>query len=134
MIAQNHRFHGHNKIDAVYRRSQTLRGNLMNLKYTTGNGQRPYRAAVVVSKKVSKSAVVRNRIRRRLYEIIRQFDGAPLTGTELVFIVYSDQLASLESARLKAAAHDLLSRATNNADRGEPRAIIDTMSTTVEER
>ena len=134
MIAQTHRFHGHNKIDAVYRRSQTLRGNLMNLKYTTGNGQRPYRAAVVVSKKVSKSAVVRNHIRRRLYEIIRQFDGAPLVGTELVFIVYSDQLASLESARLKAAAHDLLHRATNSTNRDDQRAIIDTMSTTEEER
>lgn len=125
MIAQVHRFHGHNKIDAVYRRSQTLRGNLMNLKYTTANGQKPYRAAVVVSKKVSKSAVVRNRIRRRLYEIIREFDESALAGHELVFIIYSEQVAHLESDRLRATANDLLHRAVNNTNRGDSRAIID---------
>ncbi len=113
MIAQKNRFHGHNKVDSVYRRGSTLRGSLISLKYVPGTGQRPFRAAVVVSKKVSKSAVVRNRIRRRIYELVRQFDSQPLMGSELVFIVYSDQLASLESARLKAGVHDLLHRAIN---------------------
>lgn len=132
MIAQNHRFHGHNKVVAVYRRSQTLRGNLLIMKYTTG-GSRPYRAAVVVSKKVSKSAVVRNRIRRRIYEVVRQFSPAALDGHELVFIVYSNHIASLESPRLKAAIHDLLQRATSGTNRGSGRAIIETLPLSGEE-
>lgn len=127
MIAQKHRFHGHNSVTAVYRRSQTLRGSLLNLKYTQVAGQRPYKAAVVVSKKVSKSAVVRNRIRRRVYEITRQFDPTALLGCELVFIVYSDQITSLESGRLKASIHDLLRRAGSNTNRGSGRAIIETL-------
>jgi ribonuclease P protein component len=113
MIAQAFRFRGHNSVDKVYRRSQTLRGSLLNLKFTVEPGRRPYKAAVVVSRKVSKSAVVRNRIRRRIYEIIRQFNGDQdqLASRQLVFIVYSDQLASLESDRLRAAVCDLLKRA-----------------------
>jgi len=113
MIGQRHRFHGHNKVDAVYRRGTTLRGSLLNLKYVPGQGPRPYRVAVVVSKKVSKSAVVRNRIRRRIYELVRNYDESKLHDSELVFIVYSDSLASLESDRLKAAVHDLLQRAVS---------------------
>lgn len=113
MIAQKYRFHGHNKIDSVYRRGTTLRGSLINLKCVPGSTNRPFRAAVVVSKKVSKSAVMRNRIRRRIYELLREYDTTPLAGAELVFIVYSDTLASLESPRLKAAVHDLLSRASS---------------------
>jgi ribonuclease P protein component len=124
MIAQKHRFHGHNKVDSVYRRGVTLRGSLLNLKYVPGNGSRPFRVAVVVSKKVHKSAVVRNRIRRRIYEIVREFDTATLIGSELVFIVYSDQLASLESARLKAGVGDLLQRATTSTASGAPRATM----------
>jgi ribonuclease P protein component len=123
VIAQKHRFHGHNKIDSVYRRGQTLRGSLLNLKYVPGSNGRPFRAAIVVSKKVSKSAVVRNRIRRRIYELVREFDTSPLVGSELVFIVYSDALASLESPRLKAGVHDLLHR-----------AIVSTKKNTEEER
>lgn len=111
MIAQKNRFRGHNSVDSVYRRAMTLRGSLINLKYVPGTSSRPFRVAVVVSKKVSKLAVVRNRIRRRIYELVREFDTRALDGSELVFIVYSDQLASLESQRLKAGVHDLLQRA-----------------------
>ena len=117
MIAQKNRFRGHNSVDSVYRRATTFRGSLINLKYVPGTTGRPFRAAVVVSKKVSKSAVVRNRIRRRIYELVREFDTMPLAGSELVFIVYSDQLASLESQRLKSGVHDLLQRAIASRQR-----------------
>lgn len=113
MIAKRYRFHGHNKIDSVYRRGVNLRGSLMNLKHVPGNNARPYKAAVVVSKKVHKSAVVRNRIRRRIYELVREYQ-TPISG-ELVFIVYSEQLATLESSRLKAVVYDLLARTTPKA-------------------
>ncbi len=45
--------------------------------------------AVVVSKKVEKTAVGRNRIRRRIYEALRvNFDLIP-KKTDYVFVVYS---------------------------------------------
>ena len=45
--------------------------------------------AVVVSKKVIKSAVKRNRIRRRLYEVIRRELPQLIDQTDLVYIVVS---------------------------------------------
>ena len=47
------------------------------------------RIAVVVSKKVTKTAVARNRIRRRVYEAIRSnFEYVPLKR-DYIFVVYS---------------------------------------------
>ena len=47
------------------------------------------RIAVVVSKKVCKTAVGRNRIRRRVYEAIRQnFEYVP-KERDYIFVVYS---------------------------------------------
>ena len=75
MISVRHRFHGYGSLRTVYQRGQTVRGPAITLKYRYRGPQRqPYRVAVVVSRKVHKSAVVRNRIRRRLYEIVRQAD------------------------------------------------------------
>ena len=126
MIAQRHRFHGHNTIDSVYRRGMTLRGNTLNLKYVPGNGSRSFRAAVVVSKKVSKSAVVRNRIRRRIYELVREYDTTGLGGGELVFVVYAEQLAHIEAHKLRAAVHDLLGRAVQSTTTDSAHAIVKT--------
>jgi ribonuclease P protein component len=53
---------------------------------------------VVVSRKVSKSAVVRNRIRRRIYECVRNFE--PLAVYDLVFIVYDEQVATMPAVEL----------------------------------
>lgn len=56
--------------------------------------------AVVVSKKVAKSAVVRNRIRRRLYEAVRaqkMLDDMPV---DVVFVVQSENLATIDAQEL----------------------------------
>lgn len=45
----------------------------------------PARYAVVVSKKVAKSAVVRNRMRRRVFAIIRTKGGLTQKGVTYVF-------------------------------------------------
>jgi ribonuclease P protein component len=107
MISVKHRFHGHNSLRAVYGRGRTVRGPFITLKYLERSG-RPYRAAVVVSRKVHKSAVVRNRIRRRIYEIIRRSDGRLTEGRDLVFTVFSDRVADMPAADLSDAIGRLL--------------------------
>jgi ribonuclease P protein component len=111
MISVRHRFHGHNSLRLVYSRGQTARGQFISLKYLDRSPNRPYRAAVVVSRKVHKSAVVRNRIRRRIYEIIRQVDNDLTAGRDLVFTVFSDQLAAVPQDRLDTAVQELLRKA-----------------------
>ena len=91
---QRHRFHGQASLARVYQHGTTLRSANFNAKYLWRDERRPYRSAIVVSKKVSKSAVKRNRIRRRMYELIRQMNPELPNGLDLVVIVYSEEVAT----------------------------------------
>jgi ribonuclease P protein component len=113
MIARLHRFHGYGSLRSVYRRGQTVRCPLVSLKYCRLTSRRPYRMAVVVSRKVNKSAVVRNRIRRRIYEIVRQIETGLPEGLDLVFTVFGDELATMEAEKLRAMIHGLIRKATS---------------------
>jgi ribonuclease P protein component len=112
MFAKVHRFHGYGSLKAVYGRGKTVRGPVVSLKYSNRDITKPYRVAVVVSRKVSKSAVVRNRIRRRVYEQIRQLSPAFPGGLDMVFTVYDDQVADMEAAKLASAIQDLVKKAS----------------------
>lgn len=67
-----------------------MRGPLFSIKSVLNNRRSTYRAAVVVSRKVHKSAVTRNRIRRRLYEILRQIEGDIAGPYDIVITVFHD--------------------------------------------
>lgn len=97
MIASSHRFHGYGSLRYVYQHGKTVRGPLSALKFVTNDRRKSYRLAVVVSKKVSKSAVVRNRIRRRLYEAFRQQEPAIDRPYDMVLTVFHEQIATLPS-------------------------------------
>jgi ribonuclease P protein component len=104
MISSAHRFHGHNSLNFVYKNGQTVRGPLFAIKYIENSRRRTYRAAVVVSRKVNKSAVARNRIRRRLYAIVRELDPEIAAPYDIVISVFHDSL--LEEAP-KNLSHQL---------------------------
>jgi ribonuclease P protein component len=108
MIGVAHRFHGYNSLRGVYQRGQTVRGPLLSLRVAYRAPGRSYRVAVVVSRKVSKSAVTRNRIRRRIYEVVRHSDTAIAPATDLVFTVFDAKLAELPAPKLEAAVGKLL--------------------------
>ena len=111
MIAVRHRFHGYGSLRGVYQRGQTVRGPLISLKFAQRGPARPYRVAVVVSRKVSKSAVTRNRIRRQLYELVRTSTPPPAPGTDLVFTVFDERVTELPAAKLRTAVEELLHKA-----------------------
>lgn len=113
MLGQKNRFHGYGSLKAVYQRGQTARGSQITLKYAQRDAARPYRVAVVVSRKVSKSAVTRNRIRRRVYEAVRKSTQAIPGGTDLVFTVFSDDMATIEAKKLQATIDKLLQKAAS---------------------
>jgi ribonuclease P protein component len=72
MLSHKYRFHGHGSLRYLYRNGLTARNRAVLVKYCE-NKHRPHsRVAVVVGKKVAKSAVKRNRIRRRIFEVIRK--------------------------------------------------------------
>lgn len=124
MISSKHRFHGRNSLRFVLQRGRMVRGQLIALRYVRNNRQESYRAAVVVSRKVSKSAVVRNRIRRRVYEIVRKNAGRIAGPYDLLFSVYGDEVATMPHAALQKTVLDLLERAN----------VIQSVPTTEEKR
>jgi len=71
MLAYKNRFHGHGSLRYVYSNGTSVRTQKITVKFAQNPRRKDSRFAVVVSKKVLKSAVGRNRIRRRVYEIIR---------------------------------------------------------------
>ncbi|HTE57643.1 MAG TPA: ribonuclease P protein component [Verrucomicrobiae bacterium] len=111
MIASSHRFHGYGSLRYVYQNGKTVRGPLSALKFVTNDRRKSYRLAVVVSKKVSKSAVVRNRIRRRLYEVFRQHESDISRPYDMVLTVFHEQLATLPSEDIQKLVRAQLKQA-----------------------
>lgn len=101
MISFAHRFHGNNALNYVYRNGRTLRSKYFSAKYIANSKRDTYRAAVVVSKKVAKRAPIRNRIRRRLYELIRQADPELLANNDIVITIFDAGVADIDHAELQ---------------------------------
>jgi ribonuclease P protein component len=112
MIKRLHRFHGRGSLTFLYKNGRTVRGEFLSLRYTNAR-QDDYRLAVVVSKKVSKKAVVRNRIRRRIYEIIRliHIDSGKKWPVDMAITVFDDSLAKSDYQALQKAIQKLLQNA-----------------------
>lgn len=110
MVSARHRFHSRASVQRVYRLGKVVRATAVTVKYVARSDAHPYRAAVVVSKKVHKSAVRRNRIRRRIYEIIRRrvLQGA---SYDMIITVHSPDIASQPAAELEETLRGLLDRA-----------------------
>jgi ribonuclease P protein component len=69
------------------------------------------KVAVVVSRKVDKSAVKRNRIRRRIYALARPKLSLMKSPAELVITVYSNELASMPAEHVAGAIDELFKKA-----------------------
>lgn len=111
MISRANRFHGYNSLRHVYTRGQTVRGQLLSVKYIANPRRDSYRAAVVVSRKVHKSAVVRARIRRRLYEIIRTNSDRFTAPYDIALVVFSEAAATVDATKLQSQLVEQLERA-----------------------
>ena len=111
MINRKHRFHGRNSLRFVYSRGEMVRGSLFSVKVALNQRRHSYRMAVVVSRKVHKSAVVRNRIRRRIYEVMRDQESHITDAYDIIFLVHSDQLALCEHDQLESQVVEQLAKA-----------------------
>jgi ribonuclease P protein component len=111
MISRKHRFHGHNSLRNTYQKGKTVRAGQLALKYVVDERRTDYRAAVVVSRKVHKSAVVRNRIRRRIYECLRLAAPDMVVQADMVFTVFEASIAHSAPTELSSQVRRLLQNA-----------------------
>ena len=94
----------------MYQYGKTVRSSNMSLVFVP-NTRGFTRVAVVVSKKVMKSAVGRNRIRRRVYEAIRiNFDDVP-KKMDYIFVVFSKDVAKMKFGDLEKKLGELITEA-----------------------
>ena len=114
MLKKQNRFHGRATIKKVMRSGGVTRNHLFSLKYGAAGHRNTPRVAVVVSKKIAKSAVIRNRIRRRLYEAIRLRLPQLSPQLELVVIVTSPGIHILSTKELDDAIDQALRSAGLN--------------------
>ena len=89
MLAGPDRLRHGRDIDRVYRQGRYGRGELLSVRVLR-RGTVSKRAVVIVGKKVSKSAVVRNRIRRRLGAILAAEWQQIAAGCDIVVTVHVD--------------------------------------------
>jgi ribonuclease P protein component len=108
MIAKINRFHGHGSLRYLYKNGQTHRSRLFNLKVIKNTRRKNSRFVVVVSKKVSKKAVVRNRIRRRIYEYIQNQTENLNDIYDIAIIVTSVDVAEMDFLELTSQLQHLL--------------------------
>ncbi len=110
MISKKFRFHSRGGVRYTYQNGKTIRGSKISLVFAE-NSRNKQRYAVVVSKKILKSAVGRNRIRRRMYEAIRAELPKIEKPVDCIFIVYSKDVLETDYKELRNLIHNLLQEA-----------------------
>lgn len=109
MLSSKFRFHSRGGVRYVYRNGKTIRTAKLSLIYCD-NSRGFQRFTVVVSKKVEKTAVGRNRIRRRFYEAIRlykkQHDFS--VARDFVFVIYSKEFLDCDPVEVEKAISSLI--------------------------
>lgn len=107
MLSKKYRFHSRGGVRYVYQKGKTIRSPRMSLVFAENN--RGFtRVAVVVSKKVEKTAVGRNRIRRRIYEALRvNLDHLP-RKQDYIFVVYSKELMNMRFSEIEKLLGELV--------------------------
>lgn len=111
MISAKLRFHGHGSLRYLHKNADTYRSRYFALKVIANPHRKLPRLAVIVSKKTHKSAVGRNRIRRRVYEILR-LQSPSFNGTyDIAVIVTSGEVIAADHAELSESLQSLLAQA-----------------------
>lgn len=108
MIPGAFRFHGHNSLRYVYSNGKAARSHLVTIKWTPNAHRSKSRIAVVVSKKVIKSAIGRNRVRRRIYEYMRHLLPSFNGNFDVVVIVSSNELLVMTGQELSSQLNQLI--------------------------
>jgi ribonuclease P protein component len=113
MLNKKYRFHSRGGVNFTYKHGKTIRTPNISLVYN--NNEKGFeRFAVVISKKIIKSAVGRNRVRRRVYEAIRLELPTFLTPKDFIFVIYNKTVKDMPFSDLRLLVRSLLEEATKS--------------------
>ncbi|MFH0834255.1 MAG: ribonuclease P protein component [Patescibacteria group bacterium] len=109
MLAAEFRLRKKSEVDQVFRQGKVVAIPAIALRFLPNTFDYS-RVAVLVGKKLAKKAVARNRIRRRLREIVRlNFTRIPV-GLDLLIIARETKLREIDFTELTAKFLELIAK------------------------
>ena len=111
MLASKNRFHRRNHLNYVHRKGRMLRSPSISIRFLDNQKHEDYRVAVMVSKKVAKSAVKRNRIRRRVYSVVEKLQPPLKASVDLIVMVYDEKVAEMDYPELEDTLTKMIDKA-----------------------
>jgi ribonuclease P protein component len=111
MLTKRLRFHGHGSLRFLYKNADAYRSRAFTVKAIENPRRKDARISVDVSKKVHKSAVGRNRMRRRIYEVIRHELPQFLGSQDIAIIVTNAEVIAMPHDELRDSLCHLLRQA-----------------------
>lgn len=88
MLAAKYRFHGYGALKFLFGHGKTYRFKSLSIRVANNPRREHSRLAVVISKKVIKASPKRNRVRRRIYEVLRKNWQHVRPSSDIVISVY----------------------------------------------
>ena len=85
MLPKENRLKKNNDFQRVFKQGKYLKGNFINLKFIENNLPQS-RFVFIIGLKISKKTVIRNKIRRRCFEVIKSTFNQIKEGFDLVFL------------------------------------------------
>jgi len=111
MLQQRYRFHGYGSLKFLYHKGETFRSRSVSLRMVANPKRSTSRVAVIVTKKVQKAAPRRNRIRRRVYEVVRLHWDNLKPGHDMLISVYDPQAGVMPYEELEQTIVGVLKQA-----------------------
>jgi ribonuclease P protein component len=108
MLPKENRLKKEKEFEAVFKGGRTIKGKSVFLRYLI-NGTDKTKVGFVVSKKVSKLAVVRNKAKRRMRDIVRLKKDGLKEGLSIV-IISLPSITKLKYKEIKEDLENLLSK------------------------
>lgn len=84
MLAKQHRLKKDKDFELVFKRGKAFNGKFLFLKIIKRNNLEVSRFGLVVGTKISKKATIRNKIKRRLRDIVRKRLGDIKSGFDVI--------------------------------------------------
>lgn len=111
MLASQFRFHGYGSLRFLFSHGKTYRSKSMSIRVAPNSRRQNSRVSVVISKKVIKASPKRNRVRRRVYEVLRTEWAHIKPSYDILISVYDPEFFDAEHAIITSEIKKLLTQA-----------------------
>ncbi|MFA5207604.1 MAG: ribonuclease P protein component [Candidatus Paceibacterota bacterium] len=108
MLPKENRLKKEKEFEAVFKGGRTIKGKSVFLRYLI-NGTDKTKVGFVVSKKISKLAVIRNKAKRRMRDIVRLKKDGLKEGLSIV-IISLPSISKMTYKEIKEDLENLLSK------------------------